>query len=426
MHSRQICVIGGGAAGLAAAISAARAGADVVVLEHRERAGKKLLSTGNGRCNYTNAALACNRYFSGCPEAVASVLYRYPAGSIVSFFESIGVLPFQKDGYYYPASGQAAAVLSCLLAECAHRQVDLRCSVEVRSITRKKDKFCVSFAKQAANGEDGCAPARTVCCDAVILACGGQAAPVTGSDGSGYTLAKSLGHSIRRPFPALTPLKTEARRLKNLAGVRARAEASLHINRRLAGKDLGEVQFNEGNLSGIVIFQLSHRAVEAVLQQKKTEIRLNFLPDMTSGQAASFFARRRRQLGHKALAEWGIGLFHQKVWLQMIKEAGMPPDLPVWKQKPAAMAHLQATTMDFRFPVAGYLGFDSAQATAGGVDLHEIDPGTMESKKTPGLYLCGELLDADGLCGGYNLHWAFATGLAAGTAAGRQYNPARK
>lgn len=407
MRVRKICVIGGGASGLTAAITASRNGAKVVVLEHMDRVGKKLLSTGNGRCNFTNAVLSAERYFSSDPRTVASVLRQYPTESIVAFFESIGVTAVARDGYYYPASGQASAVLSCLLDECRHRQVQICCDTEITGIRPSPSGFTVTSSQ---------AP---VTCDALVLACGGQAAPSTGSDGSGYVLAKNLGHSIRRPFPALTALKGDPRRFRSLAGIRAHAEASLYINNRLAGKEAGEVQFNENGLSGIVIFQLSHPAVEAFQQQKKVEIRLNFLPDMTSAQAASFFARRRRQLGHKELAEWGIGLFHKKLWLQMVKEMRMPLYEPVWKQDPAAMAGLQALTMDFRVPINGCLGFERAQVSAGGVDLREIDPQTMESRKIPGLYLCGELLDVDGLCGGYNLHWAWASAMTAAMAASR-------
>lgn len=405
MPDRSVCIIGGGAAGLTAAITAARAGAEVVVLEHGARVGKKLLSTGNGRCNYTNAALSVERYFSGCPATVATILHRYPTEKILAFFESIGVSPVQKDGYYYPASGQAAAVLSCLLSECEHRSVAFCCNTQVAAVTPADSGFYVDSDQGRFFGH------------ALILACGGQAAPATGSDGSGYALARSLGHCIRRPFPALTALKGEGRRLKGLAGLRAHAGVSLYINGRLAGKEAGEVQFVEGGVSGIVVFQLSHRAVEALLQKKRVELRLNFLPEMTSGQAASFFARRRRQLSHQELAQWGIGLFHKKLWGQLIQEAGMPPHIPVWKQEPAAMAALQAMTMDFRVPIRGYFGFERAQVSAGGVDLREVVPETMESKKLPGLYLCGELLDVDGLCGGYNLHWAWASAMAAATAA---------
>ena len=414
MSARKICVIGGGASGLTAAVCAARAGANVTVLEHMDRVGKKLLSTGNGRCNYTNASLSAERYFSGSPETVAAVLRRYPAERVVLFLESIGVVPFQKDGYYYPASGQAASVLSCFLAECAHRQVEIRCGVTVREIRRADSGFFVRTDETGMR------------CDALILACGGQAAPSSGSDGSGYALAESLGHTIRRPFPALTPLKAEPRRFKPLAGVRVRAEASLYIDGRFVRRDAGEVQFTEGGLSGIVVFQLSHLAVEAMRQKRKAEIRLNFLPDMSSSQAASFFARRRKELSYQELAQWGIGLFPKKLWMQMIREAGLPPTLPVRRQEPAGMAQLQAMTLNYRVPLMGYFGFERAQVSAGGVDLAQVHSETMESCRAPGLYLCGELLDVDGLCGGYNLHWAWATGMTAAAAACRGADTGRR
>ena len=435
MSERRIAIIGGGAAGLAAAITAARLGARVTIIEHKDRPGKKILATGNGRCNYTNELLAPSCYYAKDQELVAKLLERYPTERILAFFEEIGVVASQRDGYYYPASGQAAAVLECLLAECERLGVEIRCATEVLGIQPKAggtafvikqgpaDDASISSQKLAGGasavsqrpaGDSSVVSQRF---DRVLLCCGGQASPVTGSDGSGYELARGLGHRIRTTFPALTGLKADPKRFKPLAGIRARVEASLQVDGRLVRRETGELQLTEQGLSGIVIFQLSHPAIEAYSQKKKTEIHINYLPQLESGEVFGFLRQRRDLLGHKALQDWGIGLFPKKLWLQLVKEAGLPLTMTASQLDNRALARLQTAITDFTVPMTGYLGYDRAQVTAGGVDLREINTDTFESQKVPGLYFAGEILDVDGICGGYNLHFAWASGMAAAEAA---------
>lgn len=289
MSEKRIAIIGGGAAGLTAAITAARAGAGVTVLEHMDRVGKKILATGNGRCNYTNAALAPERYFSGHPEVVRTILSQYPVERILSFFDELGVVAWQRDGYYYPASGQAAAVLDCLPAECERLSVELLCETKVQSITAKQKGNAPSFRIQTNRGN--------MSFDRVILACGGEASPVTGSDGSGYEAARSLGHRIQKTFPALTGLTADKKRFKSLAGIRARATVSLYIDGQLAATDTGELQLTENGVSGIVIFQISHPAIEAYQNRRKTEIHINFLPEIEDAQVFGYLKNRRELFG---------------------------------------------------------------------------------------------------------------------------------
>ena len=405
MAKNRIAVVGGGAAGLAAAVTAARLGADVTILEHMERVGKKLLSTGNGRCNFTHEGVSADCYFSDSPETLRDLLNRYPTQRILDFMEEIGVVPVCRGGYYYPASNQAAAVLDCLRAECEYQGVRFRCSCSVQEIRPFKGGYLISMEE------------KEEFFSRVILACGGQAAPFTGSDGSGFRLAAALGHRLVPVFPALTGLTAGGGQLKGLAGVRAAAKASLFINGHFAAASSGEVQFAEKSLSGIVIFQLSHQAAESLLEGKKTEICLNFLPELSKKQALAFLEKRQSRLEYKSMEEWGIGLFPRKLWEQIRKHAGLETECLAGGLMQEDWSRLCRTITAFRVQIDGCFGFDRAQVTAGGVSLRETEAGTLESRRMPGLYFAGEILNVDGLCGGYNLHWAFASGMAAGEAA---------
>ncbi len=420
MAKLRIAIVGGGAAGLVAAITAARQGAHSILLEHKDRVGKKILATGNGRCNYTNAKMDPSCFYAGDQRSgfhspmITALLERYPTKRILDFFAEIGVEPMERDGYYYPASGQAAAVLDCLRSECDRLGVEIHCDTDVLGIQPVTGGFRIKVRSREENGATS-----NLKVDRVMLCCGGQASPVTGSDGSGYQLAADLGHRIVNPFPALTGLKADPKRFKPVAGIRARARASLVVDGKTIREEEGELQLTENGLSGIVIFQLSHPAIQAYLQKKKTEIHINFLPQWAEGEVFGRLRHRRDQLGHKDLQEWGVGLFPKKLWLQMCKEAGLPLAMMASQLDNRSLARLQAVITDFSVPVIGYLGYDRAQVTAGGVDLRDIHPETMESKKVAGLYFAGEILDVDGICGGYNLHFAWASAMAAAEAACR-------
>lgn len=440
MAKRRIAIVGGGAAGLAAAITAARQGAHVILLEHKDRVGKKILATGNGRCNYTNAKMDPSCFYTGDQRAcrdnilIKSLLEQYPTERILDFFAEIGVEPSERDGYYYPASGQASAVLDCLRSECERLGVEIHCDTDVLGIQPVTNGFRIMIRVLESLNEDRNRKdnnrkennkivineaTSNLKVDHVILCCGGQASPVTGSDGSGYPLAADLGHRIVTPFPALTGLKADPKRFKPLAGIRAKVRASLMVDGKEIREEEGELQLTENGLSGIVIFQLSHPAIHAYLQKKKTEIHINFLPQWSEGDVFTRLRNRRDLLSHKELQEWGVGLFPKKLWLQMCKEAGLPLTMMASQLDNRSLARLQSVITDFTVPIIGYLGYDRAQVTAGGVDLRDINVESFESRKVSGLYFAGEILDVDGICGGYNLHFAWASGMAAAEAACR-------
>jgi len=420
MAKRRIAIVGGGAAGLAAAITAARMGAHVILIEHKDRVGKKILATGNGRCNYTNAKMDPSCFYAGDLRSggdntlIKSLLEQYPTERILDFFTGIGVEPSERDGYYYPASGQATAVLDCLRSECERLGVEIHCDTDVLGVQPIANGFRIKTRVLDEVKKDS-----NIKADRVLLCCGGQASPVTGSDGSGYPLAADLGHRIVTPFPALTGLKADPKRFKPLAGIRAKVRASLMVDGKGVREEEGELQLTENGLSGIVIFQLSHPAIHAHLQKKKTEIHINFLPQWSEGDVFARLRNRRDLLSHKELQEWGVGLFPKKLWVQMCKEAGLPLTMMASQLDNRSLARLQSVITDFTVSIIGYLGYDRAQVTAGGVDLRDINVETFESRKVSGLYFAGEILDVDGICGGYNLHFAWASGMAAAEAACR-------
>lgn len=404
MKRWDLAIIGGGAAGLTAAVTAARAGLSVCVIDHMDRVGKKLLSTGNGRCNFTNAFLSPDCYYTHSPEALSSYLSAHGTEEILSFMESIGIEPLNRGGYFYPASQQAASVVDCLLAECGHLHVDFLLSQTVTSLKKTPAGFTVRT-------KEG-----TLAADSVLLSCGGKSAAHSGSDGSGYGLAGQLGHGCRPLFPSLVPLQIEKKRFQSLSGTRCQVRACLSVDENLVRGESGELQWNEECLSGIVIFQMSHPAIEALRQHRKVAVILNFLPALLTEECFHMLKARQTAVGYKELYAWGIGLLPKKLWEFLIRESGLPIHQKASALTDRELSGLQRLLQAFPVPVSGALGYDRAQVTAGGIDLSEIHLDTMESRRTPGLYLAGEMLDVDGICGGYNLHWAITGGITAGRA----------
>ena len=349
---KKVGIIGGGASGMMAAVTAAGA-ADVTILEHTARIGKKILSTGNGKCNYTNRTLSKDDYYCDHPSFVEHALSQFDDQAASAFFAAHGMLTSEKrDGYCYPYTGQAATVLNVLRMLLEEKGVTVKTEQKIECVTAGKDGFIVKTRTDRYRF------------DKLILACGGNAAPQTGSDGSGYALAKSLGHTLRRPYPALTYLLTKDPACKELAGVRANALLTLYVDGEKVQMEEGELQLNKDSLSGIPVFQLSHRAVQALAAKKKTTLSLPFQQEM------------------------------QTVSDKQLKK-------------------LAKLCRHFVFEMSGYPGFDKAQVTMGGVPVSEIDD-TMQSGKVRNLYFAGEIIDVDGRCGGYNLQWAWTSGYIAG------------
>lgn len=370
---------------MTAAIFAARQGAQVTLAEHKDRVGKKLLSTGNGRCNYTNEQMGPDCFFSGLPDFPRPSLKRFGTGEAVEFFKELGIWPKIRNGYYYPRSDQASSVLDALRYELERQKVSVLTDFVPEQITRRRDGFLVKGKTDTLKGRS------------LILACGGKAAPATGSDGSGFGLAESLGHRVVKPVPALVSLRCREIFFKQLAGIRTDGEVSLYIEGKLAAAQRGEIQLTATGISGIPVFQLSHLASRALDEKKKVTARLDFLPDIRFTEAVSYLETHERRT-------WS-GLVHKKLLALLLKE-----DL-------TCKAYAKKLKQ-FTVAIESTGGFEQAQVTCGGVDVSMVDPDTMMSKLVPELYFAGEILDVNGLCGGYNLQWAWSSGFAAGTAAG--------
>ena len=411
---KKVVIVGAGASGLMAGIAAARAGAQVTILEHTPQIGKKIRVTGNGRCNLTNTDQSPEHYRGTHPEFAMEALRKFSMADTVKFFGELGIYTKNRNGYLYPHSDQAADVAEVLMAENEHQHVKISCNSVVRSIhvndrtgagNEKDQRFLIET-------ESWTYPA-----DALILCTGSKAAPKTGSDGSGYPLAEQLGLRIITPLPALVQLKAAGKEFQKLAGIRAEAKVTLRVEDTSVCSDQGEVQLTGYGISGIPVFQVSRFAAEALEQQKKVQVWLDFFPEFTADNLMTFFKQRIQQISYKRMGQFFTGMLPGKLSEVLLIKAGLKASEPVGRLSPEGMMKLILLLKAYPVDITGTNSFDQAQTCAGGVDTREVDPGTMESGIVPGLYLAGELLDIDGACGGYNLQWAWTSGYIAGTSA---------
>lgn len=411
---RTIGVVGGGAAGMMAAISAAGQGAKVTILEANDRLGKKILSTGNGKCNLGNEKLDLEEYYTGEPEFVEKCLRRFSVDDTVIFFRKIGLLVKSKNGYLYPVSEQASSVLDVLRFEVAAAGVEVVTGCRVERIARDGRTGGI----QVQGGGE------TFVFDRVILAAGGRAAPKTGSDGSGYLLAERLGHSLVSTVPALVQLKCRESFFKSISGVRAEAELSLtgteeHGIRGYNAKHIterGELQFTEYGISGIPVFQISRQVGYRLLREKEVEIVIDFLPDYTPEAYEQLYISRLLLQGERTVEEFFTGMLNKKLMQLFVRLAGLKPTEDIETADREKIKQVFALCRRFVVHATGHNGYDNAQVCAGGIPLTEVTE-ELESVKAPGVYFAGEILDVDGRCGGYNLQWAWTSGYIAGTAA---------
>lgn len=407
-------VIGGGAAGMMAAITAARQGVDVLILEHMDQCGKKILATGNGRCNYTNQMQGIEYYRSDSPAFVLSVLEQFDAEDTLSFFEQIGITPTEKNGYYYPMSMQAVSVRDVLLMELERLGVEIRYNIGIRGISDKNSHYEICT-------KNGDFLAKTC-----ILATGGKSSKKTGSDGSGFLYLVPLSHHVSDLVPALVGLKAKQPYFKEVAGIRAYARVTLFVENAQKASDLGEVQLTDYGISGIPVFQVSRYATIALENHKKVTASLQFLPDMEAEKVADIIAQRFVYSKEKTAFEALIGLFPQKLARLLLKLAGIPETkkaICCTKEEQQALCGMIG---NFPCEITGSGNFEQAQVTAGGVVTEEVCEKTLESKLHKGLYFAGEMLNVDGMCGGYNLQWAWSSGYAAGKAAAEKAAQCKK
>ena len=459
-RKRTVAVIGGGAAGMMAAIEAARAGAIVTLIEKNAQLGKKLATTGNGRCNYTNLDMGdrIGGKFRGFhPDFAEAALDVLPPEAVLDWFRAIGVEPRFRGGYVYPNSDQASAVVDALREELHRLSVKVHYNAEVKSVQRvdadaeasavkvpipgktaSADGAAVSQIRQKSAFRDGdaasvsqdrqkseagyfliqCADA-VVKADRVILAAGSKAAPKTGSNGDGYFVARKLGHTIVPYVPALCGIRCAGEAFRALAGIRTEAALELSVDGRCVDREVGELQLVDYGISGIPVFQLSRYAAYALQEGKKAAVYINFLPGFTEAEdpkdrAVQLFRQRQERLAGRKMESFFTGLLHQKLGQLLLRMANVRPELPVAELSEKQLRSLASLSVRFKAECVEMNGFQQAQVVAGGVDTMEVEPHSIASRLVPGLYFAGEVLDIDGICGGYNLQWAWASGFVAG------------
>lgn len=382
---KEVIIVGAGASGLTAAIFTAEAGAFVTLLEQNEKPGRKIAVTGNGHCNLTNRKMDPGCYRGEHPEFAARILEQFSLEDTLRFFRRIGISVTDKKGWLYPRSGQAPCVTELLEQKARSLRVKIKTRESVTAVFPENDRWTVktqTWSYQA---------------DAVILAGGSKASTVPGSDGSGYLLAKTLGHHITEPVPALVGLKCRGNFFKAWAGVRTEARLSLFIDGIKRAEESGELQLTDYGISGIPVFQLSRYAARALEEQKKVSVRISFLPEYDKKTLRVFLDELARNCPYLTRQDQLSALLPDKLIKILLRQ----PDL-------------YDAILAFELEICGTGGFERAQVCAGGVDTLEINPETLESCLHPGLYFAGELLDIDGPCGGYNLQWAWCSGAVAG------------
>lgn len=364
----DVVIVGAGASGLLCGGMLAASGLSVTIFEKNERPGKKLSATGNGRCNFTNRNLCAGQYY-GNFEWMESVLDGYDAEFMIKTFEQLGVYHRERDGYVYPYTNQASTVTEALSDHCRDHGAVIITGCRVSTVQRKKDE----------KGYTVGTPQGKISCRYVVLASGGKAMAELGGDGSGYKIARSLGHTIHSIFPALTGLVCQGDFWNRTAGTRIQGKFSLLSDHRLTEGECGEIQITKDGVSGIPVFQLCHRAAEDLAEGRLVEGVLDFIPSMSREDLETW------------IKVHGIRGLVPKKWADFLEKRADPVNC----------------LKDFRFRILSTFGMERAQVTAGGADTNEIDPKTLSSNLVPDLFLAGELIDADGKCGGYNLHFAF-------------------
>ncbi len=415
---------------MAAAVWAASFGADVTILEHTDRVGKKILSTGNGRCNLTNQFQEAGCYHSDQPDFPIRVLEHFGVADTIRWFSHMGLEVKDRQGYYYPISDQASAVLDVLRMSLKEYQVTVLCGFSPLSIKKAGNTWQVTGLKKPDDGskddENKKEKRMQIEGDALILAAGGKAAPNTGSDGSGYELAKKLGHRIIRPLPALVQLRCQGNYYKQLSGIRTEAELTLYADKQELARERGELQLTDYGLSGIPVFQISRYVSKALEEKKNVTVCTDLFPNMTASELKKMLEERARRFPDRMCEEFLTGLLNKKLAVVLLKLSGIKLSDPCRK---LTRGHLEALTQQikrYQALVQSVNPFANAQVCCGGVDTREVNPDTMESYLQKGLYFAGELLDVDGICGGYNLQWAWSSGYLAGISAAGGRNVKKK
>ena len=400
-----IGIIGGGAAGMAAALAASKyENAQITLMERQARLGKKLSATGNGRCNLSNLHAAEGGYNGDDPTFSGYAIGKFGPEETLQWFQDLGLFTVtEPSGRVYPYSDQANSVVDVLRFSLERPNIRVLTDFEVLKLKKEGTKFSVTSKNE------------TLEFDRLIIACGGLAGTKLGGTMAGYKFLRSFGHRCTKLRPALVQVKTSWPGVSALKGVRANCRAAIYHNGQLHRESVGEIQFTEFGLSGPVIYEISRDACQGT---GDWACRLDFLPDHPADLLME--SLKMKCSSHLNAEDLFTGILHNRLGRILVKEAGIRANAAIADLYDSQLRDVISLAKDFRVNLTEPLGMDAAQVTAGGIVTDEFDPTTMESKLVPGLYACGEVLDVDGDCGGYNLQWAWSSGRLAGSSAGKE------
>lgn len=386
-----------------AALSAAREPHRVILLERQARVGRKLLSTGNGRCNLTNLHAAPSHYHGLDADFCRPALDAFGVRDTLDFFGALGLVTVaEASGKVYPFSDQANSVVDVLRFALEQPNIEVHTSCEVTKLWRRRDGFLLKTTGGDFAGER------------LIVAAGGVAGGKLGGTASGYEILEALGHRRTPLYPALVQLVTDGSVTRSLKGIRATARITLLCGSAPVAESSGELQFTETGVSGPAVFEISRAASAA---HPGATLRLDLLPQMDADAVFLLLQKKRSRFSQRAAGELLTGIVHNRLGQVLVKASGTPAETPAAQLTDAALSQIADVVKCFELRCVGTQGMDSAQVTAGGIRTAEFDPKTLESRLAPGVFACGEVLDIDGDCGGFNLQWAWSSGHLAGAAA---------
>lgn len=399
----KVVIVGGGASGLVAAIYARKNKNEVFVLEKEEKVGKKILVTGNGRCNYWNEDQDISHYHSKNSELLATMITKENQKEIISFFSRIGILPKIKNGYYYPNSNQASSIRDALLLQAKLVGVQFITNCAVLDIEKKNNQFILTTKDDR------------ITADKVVIATGSYAG--VKEEVNGYAIAQKFHHTIIDVVPALVQLKTEGSFLKAWSGIRCDTSIRLYENNEFVKEESGEIQLTDYGISGICTFNLSHIVARGLKEKKEEHVVIDFLPLIKTSSIEAFIKwidERNTFVKNRNLLELFEGILNYKLMMVLLKQSQLNPTKHWAHLNKNEKFVLAKTIKHFHLDIIGTNPYIKAQVCSGGVKLDEIDLDTFESKKEKGLYFIGEILDVDGDCGGYNLSFAWISGMKCG------------
>ena len=404
-HETPIAVVGGGAAGLVAAITAAKAGSSVTLFELNDRVGKKILASGNGRCNITNARLAPADYAGSDPTFVSFALNEFGFSRFKKFCAAMGLLiQTREDGRSYPLSNSAASVVTALREYAKSCGVTIVCDTFIERIERRAEGFCLHSGETPFEGYER-----------LLVATGSEAAPQLGANPSGYAFAEAFGHTVHPTYPSLVALELDSPFPAKMAGVKQDAEVTLYLDGKAEQKVRGDILFTRYGISGFAVLDISQSASEALMHYRDVKIGLKLLADYERQSLGEQIAQLCKSVPSYSVETLLCGLISSKIVRCLLESCRIDPETKASELPTRSIKQIAGTMCDWRFHVSGTHGFKHAEVSGGGVATEEVDDKTMESKKVKGLYFAGEVLDVVGRRGGYNLHFAWASGYLAGS-----------